>query len=367
MGAARKLSDEERIAWLRLARTESIGPITFHDLLQRFGSASAAIDALPDLARRGGRTRTISVYARARAEDELAAAARVKAQVVAAGERGYPPFLRHVHGAPPLLCIAGNPDLADMDSVAIVGARNASALGLKFTRMIARTLADNHILVASGLARGIDTAAHEASLHHATAAVLAGGIDHIYPPENEKLHREIGERGLLISEMPPGTAPKAEHFPRRNRIISGMSRAIIVVEAALRSGSLITARFAAEQGRDVFAVPGSPLDPRAEGCNRLIKDGAQILTSVEDVLDALRMVPRPAAGLFLEPAAPEPHTETSESDRDHLLTFLSPTETHVDDLIRESRLPAEVVTALLLELEIAGRVNRAKGGRVALA
>ena len=367
MGAARQLTDEERIAWVRLARTDSIGAITFHDLLSRFGTASAAIDALPDLARRGGRARALSVYPRAKAEDELSAALRLKAHVVAAGERGYPPFLRHVHGAPPLLCVAGNLDLADMDAIGVVGARNASALGLKFTRMIARALADNHILVASGLARGIDTAAHEASVQHATAAVLAGGIDHIYPPENERLHREIGERGLLITEMPPGTAPKAEHFPRRNRIISGMSRAVIVVEAALRSGSLITARFAAEQGRDVFAVPGSPLDPRAEGCNRLIRDGAQILTSVDDVLEVLRMVPRPQADLFLEPPAPEPHPDTSASDREHLFSFLSPSETHVDDLIRESRLSADIVTALLLELELAGRVVRSKGGRVGLA
>lgn len=367
MGAARQLTDEERINWLRLTRTDQIGPITFHELLQRFGSAAAAIDALPDLSRRGGRTRQITVYARARAEDELRAAARLKAQFVAPGERGYPPFLRHVHGAPPLLCVSGNLDLADMDSVGVVGARNASALGLKFTRMIAHTLASNQILTASGLARGIDTAAHEASLPVATAAVLAGGIDHIYPPENERLHREIAERGLLITEMPPGTAPKAEHFPRRNRIISGMSRAVIVVEAALRSGSLITARFAAEQGRDVFAVPGSPLDPRAEGCNRLIKDGAQILTTLEDVLEALRMVPRPQADFFLEPAAAEPYPDTTDDDREHLFSFLSPTETHVDDLIRESRLPAEIVTALLLELELAGRVIRAKGGRVALA
>lgn len=177
MSAQRQLSDEERINWLRLARTDSIGPITFQSLVSRFGSAGAAIDALPELSKRGGRTRALMVYPRARAEDEIARASALKAHVVAAGERGYPPFLRHVHGAPPLICVAGNLDLADMDSVGIVGARNASALGLKFTRMIAHALADNHILVASGLARGIDTAAHEASLQHATAAVLAGGID----------------------------------------------------------------------------------------------------------------------------------------------------------------------------------------------
>lgn len=367
MGAARKLSEEERIAWLRLARTDQVGPVTFHDLLHRFGSASAAIAALPDLARRGGRGRPLAIYPLARAEAEFSRAQQLRASFVVPGERGYPPFLRHVHAAPPVLCVAGNLDLADIDSVGVVGARNASALGLKFTRMIAATLSANSIVVASGLARGIDTAAHEASLQHGTIAVLAGGIDHIYPPENARLHALIAERGLLVSEMALGTVPKAEHFPRRNRIISGISRAIIVVEAALRSGSLITARLAAEQGRDVFAVPGSPLDPRAEGCNRLIRDGAQILTSIEDVMEALNMVAPPRTGIFLESAGVVPHTETSESDRDHLLSFLSPHETHVDDLIRESGLDPQIVTALLLELEIAGRIIRARGGRVALA
>ncbi len=351
---------------MRLCRTENIGPVTFRSLVTRFGSAGAAIDALPDLARRGGRLRAISVFSRARAEDEIATTKRLNAHVVAMGERGYPPFLQHVPDAPPVLYVAGNLDLADMDAVAIVGARNASALGRKFSRMIAHTLAENHILVASGLARGIDTAAHEASLAHATAAVLAGGIDHIYPPENARLHREIAERGLLMTEMPPGTAPKAEHFPRRNRIISGMSRAVIVVEAALRSGSLITARFAAEQGRDVFAVPGSPLDPRSEGTNRLIKDGAQILISAADVLDALQLVSPPRQQFWAEPESANTPVDVSGTERNHLLTFLSPTETHVDDLIRESRLAADTVISILLELEIAGRIVRATGGRVAL-
>lgn len=367
MSAVRQLSDEERINWLRLARTDNIGPITFQSLVQRYGSATAAVEALPELSRRGGKSQAVAVFPRARAEDEISRVLALQAHFVVPGERGYPPYLRHVHAAPPLLCVAGNLDFADMDCVGVVGARNASALGLKFTRMIAGALADNHILVASGLARGIDTAAHEASLRHATVAVMATGIDEAYPPENEKLHRTIADRGLLITEMPPGTAPKEKNFPRRNRIISGMSRAVIVVEAALRSGSLITARFAAEQGRDVFAVPGSPLDPRSEGCNRLIKDGAQILTSIEDVLDALRMVARPRSEMFLEPASEEPHGEPSEGDREHLVTFLSPTETHIDDLIRESRLSADVVSAILLELEIAGRVVRSVGGRVALA
>jgi DNA processing protein len=362
----RQLSDEERISWLRLVRTGTIGPVTFHGLVNRYGSAATAIEALPELSRRGGRSKAVSVVSRAQAEDELAAAHRFGARYVAAGEDGYPPFLCHIHGAPPLLCVAGNLSLAKMDCVAVVGARNASALGLKFTRMIARLLAENGILVSSGMARGIDTAAHEASLEHATAAVLAGGIDFIYPSENERLYRQIAEKGLIVTEMPPGTVTKAEHFPRRNRIISGMSRAIVVVEAALRSGSLITARFAAEQGRDVFAVPGSPLDPRAEGSNKLIKDGAQIVTSPEDVLDSLHMIARPAAPVLLEPQTVDYHADVSESDRAKLIAFLSPADIHVDDLIRESRLSAEAVTAILLELEVAGRVIRAPGGRIAL-
>lgn len=368
MSAPRRLSDSERVSWLRLARTEQVGPVTFQNLLQRYGAPDRALAALPDLARRGGSRKPFVIYSQSQAEDEISAAQSFKVHLVVPGERGYPPLLRFIHGAPPLLCVAGNLDLADMDSVGLVGARNASALGLKFTRIIAGLLAQNHMLVASGLARGIDTAAHEASLAHGTAAVLAGGIDHVYPPENAKLQQQIAERGLLISEMPMGTAPKAEHFPRRNRIISGMSRAIVVVEAAVRSGSLITARFAAEQGREVFAVPGSPLDPRAEGCNRLIRDGAQIVTSAEDVLEGLRAIPMLANAVFLEPDAQSYESEeVRDSDRTHLLSFLSPSETHVDDLIRESRLSADVALAILLELEIAGRVTRSPGGRVALA
>lgn len=371
MTAQRQLSESERIDWLRLFRSENIGPATFQTLLQRFGTAAKAIEALPELSRRGGRSKPIAVASRMRAETEIAEARKHNARFVASGERGYPPLLQHAAGAPPLLCIAGNLDLAALPSVAIVGARSASAHGLRFTRMIARALAEHGVLVASGLARGIDTAAHEAALAHATAAVLAGGIDHVYPPENEGLQRKIAEAGLLITEMPPGTAPKPEYFPRRNRIISGMSRVIIVVEAALRSGSLITARFAAEQGRDVFAVPGSPLDPRAEGTNRLIKEGAAILTSVQDVIEALGMTGGLQAQVF-PPVPPEPvsgdgHQDISDPERGRLMELLSPAGTHVDDLIRESGLPAEAVTAILLELEVAGRIVRSAGGQVASA
>ncbi len=367
MTLAGQLSDEERISWLQLNQTDNVGPVTFRTLIHRFGTATEALRALPDLARRGGSKSPMRLYSRANAEQAIERAARSSAHFVIAGEPGYPPYLRHIHGAPPMLCIAGNADLANLDAVAIVGARNASALGLKFTRMIAERLSGAGLLVTSGLARGIDTAVHQTSIGKATSAVVAGGIDQFYPPENEKLQRDIMERGLLISEMLPGTAPKAEHFPRRNRIISGMSRAVIVVEAALRSGSLITARYAAEQGREVFAVPGSPLDPRSQGTNGLIKDGANILTSADEVLEMLQSVTHPRNEIFLEhdthDVIAEP--ELSNDDRDHVLSLLSPTEIILDDLIRESGLAAETVTAILLELELAGRVVRQAGGTVA--
>jgi DNA processing protein len=366
MTAKKQLSDDEKLNWLRLSQSENVGPVTFRQLIERYGTASKAIEALPEISQRGGLKRTLKIYSVAAAETDMERARKLNAQFVSAGERGYPPYLHHIPAAPPLICVAGNLDLAEMDAVAIVGARNASALGLKFTRSIAHALIDAGLLVVSGLARGIDTAAHEASVDVCTAAVIANGIDHHYPPENEKLQRKIGERGLLITEMLPGTAPKAEHFPRRNRIISGMSRAVIVIEAALRSGSLITARFAAEQGREVFAVPGSPLDPRAEGTNRLIKDGANMLTSASDVVEALRMALPPERGVFLE-SNPETYMAPASiamPDREHVINLLSPTAIETDDIIRESGMSAEQVLAVLLELEIAGRAMRHAGGRV---
>jgi DNA processing protein len=362
------LSDEERISWLRLSRSENIGPVTFRSLMQRFGSASAAITNLPELAKRGGKRQAVGIYPKSAAEDDIERAASVGASFVTTNERGYPPYLRHIHAAPPLICVAGNLDLAPQDAVAIVGARNASALGLKFTRMIAQRMAEAGLLVVSGLARGIDTAAHETTLKTGTVAVIAGGIDHFYPPENEKLQRAIMEMGLLITEMVPGMAPKAEHFPRRNRIISGMSRAVIVVEAAMKSGSLITARLANEQGREVFAVPGSPLDPRSQGTNKLIKEGANILTSAEDVIEVLSAVRPPSNQVFLEPPENDllHEPEIAPGDRERILSLLSPTETPTDDIIRESGVEPHHVMAILLELEVAGRAIRQSGGTVAL-
>jgi DNA processing protein len=358
-----QLSEDEKLNWLRLSQSENIGPVTFLQLIKRFGTATQALNELPELSLRGGMRRSLKIYSAAAAEADLNRAKNLNATCVAIGEKGYPTHLREIPSAPPLLWVMGNLDLADKPAIGMVGARNASALGLKFTRSLARDLTDAGLLVVSGLARGIDTAAHEASVNVHTAAVIAGGLDNFYPPENEKLQRRIAETGLLISEMLPGTAPKAEHFPRRNRIISGMSQAIIVVEAALRSGSLITARFAAEQGRDVFAVPGSPLDPRAEGTNKLIKDGATMLTSVSDVIEALRMMQPATSGRLLEPEFHET-IQMDDDVREHIAALLAPTAIEIDDLIRESGVPAEHVMSILLELEIAGRALRHAGGRI---
>ena len=363
------LTDDQRLDWLRLTQSENVGPATFRQLINRYGSATAAIDALPELSQRGGLSRPLKVYPVERARRDLENAARAKAQFVAPGESGYPALLRHIDGAPPLLCIKGNPTWADFESVAIVGARNASAIARKFARQLAAELGEAGYLIASGLARGIDTAAHESALERGTAAVLAGGIDHIYPPENEALHHAIGAKGLLITEMIPGAVPRAEHFPRRNRIISGMSRAVIIVEAAMRSGSLITARLANEQGREVFSVPGSPMDPRCEGTNKLIRDGATLLTKAQDVIDALRDMPySPGGDVFLESEAEEPLPETDVRDaRARIHGLLSPSAIDIDDLIRESALPANIVIGVLLELELAGKIQRQARGRVALA
>jgi DNA processing protein len=274
------LSHSERRDWLRLAKSENVGPASFRMLMARFGSAEQALEALPDLSRRGGLRREIRIYGRDEAERDLDRVADLGARFVALNEADYPTLLRHIDQAPPLLCIKGNPELFAKPAVAVVGTRNASALGRKFARELSSAVGRAGLLVVSGLARGIDTVAHEASLDTGTVAVLAGGIDVVYPPENEALYREIAERGVLVSEMTPGSVPRAESFPRRNRLISGLSLGVLVVEAALRSGSLITARLAAEQGREVFAVPGSPLDPRCSGTNTshpqksVVSDGA---------------------------------------------------------------------------------------------
>lgn len=357
----------ERLAWLRLSLSENVGPITFKALLQRFGTARQALEALPELSRRGGLKRTVRLYAERDVALDLERAATLGIVPLLSRDDEYPRLLRHIDGAPAVLWSKGSPAFANRNGVAMVGARNASAIGIRFTRQIAAELGAAGLVIVSGLARGIDTAAHEASLATGSVAVVAGGIDVIYPPENAKLHAALGERGLIVSEMKPGTVPKAEHFPRRNRIISGMARATLVMEAALRSGSLITARLAAEQGRDVFAVPGSPLDPRAEGTNRLIRNGATLLTSANDVLETIQGEFSAHAGrLFAEPDHRDlpDDAEVQENDRRRLIDLLSPVPVDVDDLIRESHLPAAIVSGILLELEIAGRVTRHSQGKI---
>lgn len=356
----RVLADDERLAWLRLIRSENIGPALFDQLLDKFGSAGKALEALPELSRKGGLRRQLKIYGAAQAEAEMAQAAALGARFIAKCEPDYPPLLRHIDSAPPVIYGKGDTGLAARETIAIVGSRNASANGKRLARIFASELAAAGCAIVSGLARGIDTAAHEAALARGTVAVIANGLDITYPPENAGLQRTIGETGLVITEMPPGAEPREKSFPRRNRIISGMSRAVIVVEAALRSGSLITARFANEQGREVFAVPGSPLDPRAEGTNRLIGEGAHLLTRSQNVLDALA----PMRARLPDPV-PERFSFEASAGRDTdmpaqalILSLLSSAPTDVDDLIRESGAPAQSVLGILLELELAGKLVR---------
>lgn len=367
----RSLSASERLDWLRLIRSENVGPITFFRLLDHFGSAAAALDALPRLARRGGRGGAVKVASREAAEREMATIEAVGAQLIAWGEPGYPPLLAHVEDAPPLISVLGHAPLLGKAAIAVVGARNASALGCRLARELAADLGRGGLLVVSGMARGIDAAAHQGAMETGTVAVLGGGIDVPYPRENEALYGELRERGVLVSEVEPGTAPLARHFPRRNRIISGVSRGVVVVEANLRSGSLITARIALEQGREVFAVPGSPLDPRARGTNGLIRDGATLTESADDVLKAFGGRRLPSLGErrslgFLGVKAAESVDSEVDSARDALIESLGPVAVTVDELVANGQFSPAVVSAVLLELELAGRLERHPGNRVSL-
>lgn len=365
MSGYRPLSDAERVDWLRLAGTEHVGPISFFQLIDRFGSAREALAALPTLARRGGRAAGgPKIPSVAEAQAQLAALARAGGRWIGATEPDYPVLLREIADPPPLISTVGRGELLNQRSVAVVGARNASANGRRLARDLARDLAASGLIVVSGLARGIDAAAHDGALP-ATVAVVAGGADVVYPEENRSLQDRIGTEGLIVAEMPPGTIPQARHFPRRNRIISGLSLATVVVEAAERSGSLITARFAAEQGRDVFAVPGSPLDPRARGCNGLIREGATLVQGAEDVLEGLGRLADPAPKRALEPP---PKYDEAEADkaRSTVLGLLGPGPVAVDELIRQCHMSAPAVLAVLLEAELAGRLDRHPGNQVSL-
>ena len=362
-----RLTDEQRVDWLQLIRTDRIGPRTFRTLVNHCGSAREALQALPDLARRGGAINA-RPCPRKVAEHEFAAASARGIRFVALNEPDYPPRLQMIDDAPPLLAVRGTPDALALPMVAVVGSRNASAAGVKFAQVLARGLGDAGFAVVSGLARGIDAAAHRASLATGSIAVLAGGHAHIYPAEHVDLVEAIVPTGAAISEMPLDWEPHARDFPRRNRLISGLSLGVVVVEAAARSGSLITARFAGEQGREVFAVPGSPLDPRAEGTNGLLKQGATLETETADVIAALApIMGRSFADLAEEPAPDEePLSAPDAAERTRIVALLGPSPVSLDDLMRAAGSTPAVVRMVLLELELAGRLERHGGGMVSL-
>jgi DNA processing protein len=380
--ASRELDPEERLDWLRLCRTESVGPISFFAMLRRFGSARAALEALPRLARRSERAKTVTAPTRATTEAELNALHRIGARLVCWGEPAYPSALSAIEDAPPILSVLGRVELLlDRPMIAVVGARNASANGRRLARELAAGLGQGGLVVVSGLARGIDAAAHLGGIETGTVAVVAGGVDIVYPEENRGLYDALRRQGVIVAELPLGSEPQARHFPRRNRIISGMALGVLVVEAAARSGSLITARYALEQGREVFAVPGSPLDPRCRGANDLLRRGAILTETAEDVLSQLgplvRAAPPPRPLTALTPPAEEswpanwPPGGAGEpaDDEDALnmiLESLGPTPVAVDELVRQCQLTASAVATLLLELELAGRVERHPGNLVSL-
>jgi DNA processing protein len=360
------LTPKARVAWLRLARTHQIGPVTFANLLMHCGSAEAAIEAAPRLARRGGGE--IKLADEAEVVRELEALDKLGGRLIASCEPDFPHALKALEPPPPVISVLGAPVLFRKEMVAIVGARNASVLGRKLAGRLAADLSRAGLAVVSGLARGIDAAAHEGALAAGTAAVIAGGVDVIYPPENEALYNRIRAEGVVVSEMPLGMAPQAKHFPRRNRLISGLARGVVVVEAAEGSGSLITARFALEQNREVFAVPGSPLDPRAKGTNRLLREGATLTETAADVLAVLAAI---LGTQFREPdaAAPRPTApELPETEQVRLrmavVDALSPAPVAVDELIRFTHAPASAVLTVLLELELAGKLIRHPGNKV---
>jgi DNA processing protein len=357
------------IAALRLARTPRIGPVTFTALLNRFGTAHAALEALPDLAANGG-GRAPQPPSLASVEAELTKVDKEGCQLLVKGDTAFPPLLAHLEDCPPVLTLRGNAKLLQSHMVAMVGARNASTVGRKLATNLASDLGKEAMIVASGLARGIDTAAHQGALASGTVAVVAGGINRIYPKENQALYWQIADQGAILSEMPWDAQPQAHLFPRRNRIVSGMSLGVIVVEAAQKSGSLITARMAGEQGRQVYAVPGNPLDPRAAGANHLIREGAILIRDARDVMEdlapAIRAVSMPAPS-FQSAPPPQQDTATDGQARASLLDALSTVPVQLDDIIRDTGLSAERVNAAALELELAGKLERHAGGRLARA
>ena len=353
------------VARLRLVRTSGIGPVTFRQLLLRFGGAEAALNAVPELAARGG-GRAPALYSERQAQAEIAAVERFGARFLSVGQGLYPRALAEIDGTPPLLIAKGDMRLLERPMVAMVGARNASAAACRFARGLAHDLGRDGVVVVSGLARGIDAAAHDGAMDSGTVGCAAGGIDIFYPPENKARQERMFEVGLVVSERPLGLEPRAKDFPRRNRIIAGLSQACVVVEAAPRSGSLITARMAAEAGREVMAVPGSPLDPRAQGCNQLIRDGATLIQSAADVIEGLRPAGR-VAGTSEGYEAEAPPFDASSDVRSRVMELLGPSPAPVDEIVRLSEASPGEVQLVLLELDLGGRLDRHAGGKVSLA
>ena len=372
-------SQEQKLAWLRLYRSENVGPVTFRDLISHFGTAEAALDALPELAKRGGAPSRIRICAKSDAVREMETLDQIGGEFICMGEQSYPSLLRQLEQSPPIVAVRGNKKIFANPALAIVGSRNASISGLKLAERFAREVANSGFTVVSGLARGIDTAAHKATLEPGTIAVMAGGMDCIFPHENKPLAEEIvNAGGALVTEMPIAWKPRAQDFPRRNRIISGIAQATLVVEAAQRSGSLITARLANEAGRIVLAVPGSPLDPRSAGTNNLIREGATLITSIDDIVEALRPISSEQEEFLFDISEPKEDESAWESEgfpvsvkpndelRDQIISALSPTPVEVDDIVRFTDAEIGQVQLVLLELSLAGRLHRHTGNKVSL-
>lgn len=370
------VSKAERLAWLRLYRSQNVGPVTFRRLIAKYKTAEKALEALPELNVRGGGKKKITIYSEEQALKEIASVKKLGGRFCLSCDDDYPDQLRATEDAPAVLTLLGEGDISEVKPIiGVVGARNASLNGRRFTEKLTKALGENNIRTISGLARGIDTAAHTGSLPYQTWAVVAGGVDIVYPKENQKLYDEINSNGgLIIAESPLGVSPRAQDFPRRNRIVSGLSAGVVVVEATVRSGSLITARLAAEQGRDVYAVPGFPGDPRAAGPNKLLKDGAILLERVEDVLEQLaqpRSMPNTLFDRIFEQDLFEDDREVlSEKDhddvQDNVLAMLSHVPISVDEIVRTCDVSISGVQSVLLDLEIAGRLERLPGNRVGL-
>ncbi|MEL7280545.1 MAG: DNA-processing protein DprA [Pseudomonadota bacterium] len=368
-------TEDDRFSWLRLLRSRRVGPSTFYRLLSEHGTIRDALDALPDLARKAGAA-DYAPCPPSVIEAEFAQARKFGARLICRGEAAYPDLLSQIPDAPPALWVIGDTDLLKRQSISLVGARNASSLGLRMTRALSKELGNHGFVIASGLARGIDTAAHKAALDQGTIAVMAGGVDVVYPAENTDLARQIAQGGLLMSEQAMGVQPRARHFPSRNRIVSGLSNALVVVEAAAKSGSLITARAALDQGREVMAVPGHPFDARASGCNMLIRDGATLVRGASDIVDMLVDAPQPSTAASQPATAPQdelemprpqhqPDTRTREETlqlHQVILDRLGPSPVAEDQLIRDLGTSAAHVAPTLTDLEVDGKIERHPGG-----